>query len=124
MPEPKSPVIVGLEKHEITFGGPAVGQPQYMALPALVSNDDQRRVLSRWEFTPEEREMIANGADLYISLTTFYHPYQPTTVFIANKEDRYGGLKSSIARDYRLPVETEPRADRDDVTPQDGRRFG
>jgi hypothetical protein len=111
MPEPKSPVINGLESHETNFGGDAVGQPQYIRLPALVSRDAQRRVLSRWEFTPEEREMIAQGADVYVALMTFGHPYQPTIVFVANKEDRYGGLKSSIARDYRLPVAEEPPGD-------------
>jgi len=105
MPEPKSPVVVGLEQHETTFGGRAAGQPQYVGLPALVSRDPERRVLSRWEFTPEEREMIAAGADVYISLMTFGSPYQPTSVFVANKGDRYGGLKSSIARGYNLPAD-------------------
>lgn len=110
MPQPKSPVVAGLEQHETVFGGPTVGQPQYMGLPALVSRDPQRRVLSRWELSPEEREMIANGADVYVSLMTFGAPYQPTVVFVANKADAYGGLKSSVARDYGLaPAEAQPR---------------
>jgi hypothetical protein len=81
-----------------------------MTLPALVSRDEKRRVLSRWELTPEEREMIANGADIYIALSTFGTAYQPTTVFVHNPADAYGGLKSSIARDYKLPVEADADA--------------
>lgn len=33
--EPKSPVVIGLEKLERVYGGPDVGQPQYLPLPCL-----------------------------------------------------------------------------------------
>jgi hypothetical protein len=80
--EPKSPVIIGLEKHEIRFGE---GQPQYQVLPALVSSGPERAVMSRWEPTPEERLMIANGADIFVSVWTFDNLYPPTLVRIMNK---------------------------------------
>lgn len=79
---PKSPVIVGLEDFETRFGE---GQPQYQVLPALVSRGPEHAVLSRWEPTPEERLMIANGADIFVSVWTFDNVYPPTLVRVLNK---------------------------------------
>lgn len=93
MPEPKTPVIVGLEQHELVIGGPQNGQPQYLPLYALRSPDG--RVMSRWELTPEEREMIANGADVFITIHTFNQPYPPTEVMVRNKGSEY------LAEHYR-----------------------
>jgi hypothetical protein len=81
MPEPKSPVIVGCESLEHVFGA---NQPEYVPLPALRSPDGI--VTSRWELTQEEREMIANGADVFVSVFTFNGPYPPTRVQILHKE--------------------------------------
>jgi hypothetical protein len=77
-----SPVIDGLEKFEVNFGGPDCGQPQYIPLPALVSRDKEKTVMSRWKFTPEERAQIATGADLFLRIWTFGHAYPPTNVQI------------------------------------------
>lgn len=81
MPEPKSPVIVGCEALEHVFGA---DQPEYVPLPALRSPDGI--VTSRWEFTDEERQMIANGADVFVSVFTFNKPYPPTRVQVLYKE--------------------------------------
>lgn len=53
----------------------AKDQPQYIPLPAL--RHDDGRILSRWTFTDEEREAIADGADLYLTVHTFNHALQP-----------------------------------------------
>ena len=82
---PASPVIRGLEKHEVVFGSL---QPQYIPLPALRSPDG--RVMSRWELTPEEREMIANGADVLVTIHTFNQPYPPTTLEVASVDSNPG----------------------------------
>jgi len=82
MPNPKSPVVKGLEDHEIVKGQ---GQPQYQPLPVLQSTIG--RAMSRWEFTHEEREAIAIGADLYITVSTFGDPIQPIRVDVCAEED-------------------------------------
>ena len=122
MPEPKSPVIVGLEKYEVTYGGPQAGQPQYLPLPALVSRDASRKVMSRWELTDAEREWIANGADVFIVIHTFGTPYPPTEVHVLNKNAEH--LPAHIGETYGLKDQPVTRADRDDVPQQNGRRFG
>ncbi len=80
--KPASPVIVGLEQYEIKFGD---GQPEYQVLPALRSTTPEHAVLSRWEPSPEERLMIANGADIFVTVWTFDHLYPPTLVRVMNK---------------------------------------
>jgi hypothetical protein len=75
---PKSPVIAGLERYEHVYG---IGQLQYVPLPALRSPDG--RVMSRWELTAKERQQIADGADVLVTLHTFNEPYQPTRLEVA-----------------------------------------
>lgn len=88
MPTPKSPVIPGLEPLEIMFGTKADGTPQedVLPLPALRGKAPIYPVYSRWHLSDEEREQIAQGADVYIFQNTFGSRYQPTGVFIANPE--------------------------------------
>lgn len=57
---------------EVTY---AKDQPQYLPLPTLRSEDG--RVVSRWTLTDEEREKVAAGADIYLTLHTFNNPLQP-----------------------------------------------
>lgn len=83
MATPKSPVVVGLQAKEKIF---AKNQPEYMPLPALVSEDKRRIVTTRWELTAKDRAEIAAGADVFISLMTFGHPLQPLLVYIAPKD--------------------------------------
>jgi hypothetical protein len=52
------PVIDGLEKHEIIW---AEDQPPYIPLRSLTSKNNERRVLSRWTLTPEQRKAVAEG---------------------------------------------------------------
>ncbi len=99
---PKSPVVVRLEPYEVNFGGPDVGQPQYMPLPALVSGGPERAVMSRWELTPAEREMIANGADVFVSIWTFGHPYPPTVVRVLSKTSNPEYFKEEMELDRWL----------------------
>lgn len=71
---PVSPVMNGSASIETVFGE---NQPEYIPLPALYLNQDNRPVITRWRFTDEEREAIANGADLVHSQLTFWHSLQP-----------------------------------------------
>lgn len=42
--------------------------------------DEPEILLTRWTMTPEERQRIANGEDLYISQMTFGKPLNPMQV--------------------------------------------
>jgi hypothetical protein len=75
------PVIDGLEAKEIVF---AENQSEYTPLRTLVGNDRDRRVLSRWEPTPEQRKAIAEGADIYLQLLTFGQPLQPILMLVSD----------------------------------------
>lgn len=55
----------------------AEGQPQYRLLPAVRLDSDDRRVISCWSLTDDERAAIANGADLYLQQLTFGIDLQP-----------------------------------------------
>jgi hypothetical protein len=85
--KPESPVVVGLEKHESFKGGPRAGQPQYMELPCLFTQDGG--IVSRWEPTEEERKWIAEGCDIFLTIFTD-GPYPPTRVEVLTKEVAWG----------------------------------
>lgn len=89
-----SPVVVGLEKHEAFKGGPRAGQPQFLELPILYSRDGF--VISRWEPTPEEREWIAKGCDIFLSLQCG-EAYPPTRVEVLQPTVAYGNTPEEKA---------------------------
>lgn len=74
-PKPTSPVVPGLQSHEITVEKGT--QPGYTKIPSLRANTADGRILSRWTFTDEERMAIAAGADLYIQQWLFRSSVQP-----------------------------------------------
>lgn len=62
-------------------------QPAGFAAPVAYADDHPkhpgRRVLvTRWEFTPEERRRIAGGEDLYIEHAGLPEPLQPITPLV------------------------------------------
>jgi hypothetical protein len=82
-----SPVLPGYEVPEIVF---AKDQPEYSPLPAVVFDQPQRPILTRWEFTDEERQRIANGESLYLWVYTFGQPLQPLAPQIATAKEIMG----------------------------------
>lgn len=68
------PVVDGLEQHEVIY---AKDQPEYIPLRCLRAKTQMREVLSRWTLTPEQRKMVAEGADIFLELSTFGEPLQP-----------------------------------------------
>ena len=72
---PQSPVVDGLEPYELVLGAE---QTEYLPLPALRSPAPQYAVMSRWAPSPEERSLIAEGADIFLTVWTFGKPYPPT----------------------------------------------
>lgn len=105
MAEPISPVVPGLEPYEIIIGE---NQPQYTPLPVLRGRGPMYAMMSRWKPTDEERQMIANGADIYISQQTFGHSFQPTCVVIAGAEAS-GIVKELVIEQYGLNEELDER---------------
>jgi hypothetical protein len=94
-----SPVLDGVKKdYEIVLGQ---GEG---ALAAVRSPEGL--VVSRWTFTQEEREAIARGEDLYLSVLTFNHPFQMVklTVGIPDENKSVENLRRvmRIDDDYEL----------------------
>jgi hypothetical protein len=74
---PVYPVMPGSGEIEIVLGK---DQPEYIPLPAVYLDMDCRPMVTRWRFTDEEREAIANGADLVMQQLTFKQAFQPINV--------------------------------------------
>ncbi len=55
----------------------AKDQPEYLPLPAYVTDDSARTVISCWRFTWRERLKVFFGAPLWIRSMTFGGPLQP-----------------------------------------------
>jgi hypothetical protein len=75
------PVVEGLEQREIVY---AKNQPEYIPLRTLVSAGADRKVISRWSLTPEQRKAVADGADIYLTLLTFQNPLQPILMTVSD----------------------------------------
>jgi hypothetical protein len=64
-------------------------QEEFMPITVAVYGDNvsmPRTVLTRWGFTPQERQRIMDGEDLYIALATFGNPMQPISVQVGALE--------------------------------------
>lgn len=99
MCEPVTPVVAGLEPYEIVY---AKDQPEYAPLAVLRS--PQGVTLSRWVLTDDERAAIAAGADLYLSVHTFFHPLQAMAIQVAFPCDA-----EQMEREWQLKEELDLR---------------
>ena len=75
-----SPVFEDLAQHEMEIGGPT-----YETLHAVLSQDNERRVTVRFELDEAERQAIANGADLLLTVLTFGNRLQPICPWVADR---------------------------------------
>jgi hypothetical protein len=71
--KPVSPVVRGHEGREIVF---AKDQPEYLPLPALVS-DEGGMVISRWRLSFRERVRVFLSGDMYLWVMTYGQQLQP-----------------------------------------------
>ena len=78
---PISPVIDGYQKHEVIF---AKDQPEYLPLPALVLEGEEKPVVSRWRLDDTERKQIAAGADILLTQNIFTDLYHPVRLEVAD----------------------------------------
>ncbi len=72
MPKPKSPVVEGFAHMEITY---AKDHPVFDPIPTLKSPAGV--LMTRWTLTDQERNLIALGADIFLSISTSNQPLQP-----------------------------------------------
>lgn len=62
----------------------AKDQPQYLPLPAIV--DPSGIVMTEWELSADELEMLMEGGRLRLYLYTFNQPLQPIRLEVAPPE--------------------------------------
>ena len=62
----------------------AKDQPQYQPLPAKVTADG--RVITEWQLTEAERNLIARGENIRLHVLTFGAPLQPVRLEVTTPE--------------------------------------
>ena len=92
--KPVSPVVPGFEDLEVRVGE---GQPEYIPVPTLIEGSDERRFISRWEFSEDERKLIAAGGSLIFHQLTFGEKFQPIAMYIEPVQETENQLQ-----DYHL----------------------
>jgi len=101
--KPASPVLPGYNAQEVVF---AENQPEYMRLPAVRVESAEQQILTRWELSDEDRKKIADGADIYLWVSTFGMPLQPVAVEVATaKEIMERDESKQVARDEVLEAD-------------------
>lgn len=94
-----SPVIPGMEIMEVVYGAK---QPEYSPLPVLKTSKGQ--LLMRFTLTQEEREAIAQGADIYISVLTMNQPLQPIMTAVGQPDEDLTERNLDIAKYFGIEV--------------------
>lgn len=107
----KSPVVEGLEQNEVIL---AKDQPEYEPLPALLGGAPLLRVvLTRWEFSEEERIAIEAGQDLFLTTLTFGKPFHPIRfsvgkpepcIFYDNNKDLFDEACGDVVRAWATAI--------------------
>lgn len=61
-------------------------QPEYITLPSLQTPDG--RVITQWQFEPNELELLKNGVPVTLVLHTFGNPLQPIILTVGGIDAR------------------------------------
>lgn len=77
------PVVDGLEDSEKIY---ALEQPEYLPLRTLIGEHGQSAIY-RCELTKEQRQMIAEGADVLVEILHYGGPMAPSRVMLLNQQD-------------------------------------
>lgn len=72
------PVVDGLEDHEKIY---ALEQAEYLPLRTLPAENGNSAIY-RCELTPEQRQMVADGADVLVEIMHFRGPLAPSRVMV------------------------------------------
>lgn len=79
---PQSPVVPGLEEHEVKI---AEDQDEYGTLPALPLLAEGR-VITRWRLSLKERLTALFNGNVYLHVWTFNGPLQPVLLEVTEPE--------------------------------------
>lgn len=82
--KPESPVVPGYDLPETVY---AKDQPEYQPLPVVKIEGPEGQVLSRWHLSPEDRQRIAEGQDVYLWVSTFGRPLQPVLLEVKSPDE-------------------------------------
>lgn len=74
-----NPVVEGLEDFEKIY---ALDQGQYIPLRTL-PGENGNSAITRWELTPTQRQMIADGADILLEVVHFGGLLAPVRMMVA-----------------------------------------
>lgn len=77
------PVVDGLEDFEKIY---ALEQAEYIPIRTL-PGEDGKSAIYRCELTPDQRAMIADGADVLVEIVHFGGPIAPSRVMLINQKD-------------------------------------
>lgn len=77
-----NPVVPTCSRGEHKIYG--AGQPEYDPLPAVLLADGQ--VITEWQLTEAERDLIARGENIRLTLMTFGGPLQPVYLEITTPD--------------------------------------
>jgi hypothetical protein len=98
------PVVDGLEAQEVVY---AKDQPEYVPLRTLKSSGRMGAVITRWTLTPEQRKAVAEGADIYLELSTFHQPLQPIRMAVSDGKLDPRWVKMCLLNQRLTPDEIE-----------------
>lgn len=79
----QGPVFDGLEDHEKIY---ALEQPEYKPIRTLPGQDGTSAIY-RCALTAEQRQMIADGADILVEILHFGGPLAPSRVMLLNDQN-------------------------------------
>jgi hypothetical protein len=89
------PVVDGLEEREKIY---ALEQGEYLPLRTL-PGENGASAIYRCELTSEQRQMVADGADVLVEIVHFGGPLAPSRVMILNQQNLQDGeSKDNLAR--------------------------
>jgi hypothetical protein len=101
------PVVEGLEDYERIY---ALEQAEYIPLRTL-PGENGLSAITRWEPTDEQRQSIANGADILLEVFHFGNPLSPVRMMILDQshieEDAKGNFLKWFAATIRFPFVKE-----------------
>lgn len=75
--QPVSPVIPGTDIDEVVY---AADQPECRPLPAFKCLDG--KILTRWQMTEAEKQIVCEQGYIYLAVSTFNQPLQPVMLAV------------------------------------------
>ena len=86
------PVVDGLDDAEKIY---ALEQAQYTPI-RTIPGENGNSAIYRCELTPEQRQMVAEGADVLIEILHYGGPLAPSRVMLLNQQDFEEGESKEV----------------------------